>query len=300
MTQNFYRVIYSPEINYLLRNINRAVYRVLPAVPRIPPSGTLRINTGNRTLKIRTNQTNYLTYLVFWEGWRNFEYTDIFMDLAGKIGTFYDIGANIGYYSLLAASANPDARIYAFEPATGPLHFLRENIALNNLTNISAEPIALSHLESGMIEFYEIGNRKYSYLEHNLAGEGNAGSRTEGRHFRINPVPTTTLDCFFLARQDQRVDLIKIDTEGTEHLILGNGRKLLETCKPLVICETLYQTIESELEAVMKGLGYRFFNHVPGGLEEVPTLVRDTDNGVRNCFFVHPDRLPLIREHILR
>ncbi len=51
----------------------------------------------------------------------------------------------------------------------------------------AAEAIALSHKE-GEIEFYEIRNKKYKYLEHNLGGESNTGSKTTGRNFVLNKV----------------------------------------------------------------------------------------------------------------
>ncbi|MFZ4520757.1 MAG: FkbM family methyltransferase [Bacteroidales bacterium] len=298
MKQLFYQVIYNPGLNLVLRNVNKMVSKILPGVVKLPPSGIITLDTDHGVLKIKTNQTNYLTHLVFWEGYTNFEYTGLFLDLIKNVKTFYDIGANIGYYSLLASIENPGIRVYSFEPAIGPLYFLRENIALNNLHNIQVEPIALSHLVKGEIEFYEIHNKKYSYLQYNLAGEGNAGSQTTGRNFVINKVPTTTLDNFSATHPEHPVDLIKMDTEGTEHLILEHAHTVLGTLKPVIICETLFDTIETQLEQVLVKYGYQFYNHVPGGLERVETISRKVDNGVRNCFFVHPDRFHLIQKYI--
>jgi hypothetical protein len=48
--------------------------------------------------------------LLFWNGHRNFEYTDIFIKLIKKVHVFYDIGANIGYYPLLAKKENPEIK----------------------------------------------------------------------------------------------------------------------------------------------------------------------------------------------
>ncbi|MCX6304729.1 MAG: FkbM family methyltransferase [Bacteroidetes bacterium] len=294
----FYQVIYAPAINLVLRNINKIVSGILPGVPKLPPSGIICLHTDRGNLKIKTNQTNYLTHLVFWEGFKNFEYTELFLDLIKNVKTFYDIGANIGYYSLLASIENPGIQVYSFEPATGPLYYLRENIKLNNMHNIHVEPVALSHIIDGQIEFYEIHNKKYSYLQYNLAGEGNAGSQTTGRNFVINKVPTTTLDHFSATHAENPVDLIKMDTEGTEHLILENAAEVLGKLKPVIICETLFNTIEPDLERIMLKYGYQFYNHVPGGLEKVETITRTVDNGVRNCFFVHPDRFHLIGKYI--
>ena len=300
MRQIIYQVIYSPWINPVLRSVNKFSSKLFFGLPKIPPSGTLKINTDKGILRISTNQTNYLTHLIFWEGYKNFEYTDLFVDLIKNISSFYDIGANIGYYSLLAAIENPDIQVYSFEPASGPLFYLRENVRINNFKNIHVEPIALSHLAEGLIEFYEIRNKKYSYLEHNLAGESNAGSQTTGRNFIIDKVPTTTLDNFASGHAEHPVVLIKMDTEGTEHLILKHAGKVLRELKPLIICETLFNTIEKELEDIMLDHGYKFYNHVPGGLVHVDTIKRKIDDGVRNCFFVHPERFHLIEKYILK
>ena len=298
MKQMFYKLIYAPKTNFVLRNMNKIVSNIFTWVPKIPPSGIIYLRGNHGTLKIQTNQTNYLTYLVFWEGYLNFEYTGLFLDLIKNIQTFYDIGANIGYYSLLASFENPGIQVYSFEPATGPLYYLRENIKLNKLQNIHVEPIALSHVIDGEIEFYEIMNKKYACLQYNLAGEGNAGSQKTGRNFAINKVPTTTLDNFFQTHPENPVDLIKMDTEGTENLILEHADLVLEKMRPIIICETLFNTIEEDLERIMRKAGYQFYNHVPGGLERVEKLTRKVDNGVRNCFFVHPDRFQLIEKYL--
>lgn len=63
-----------------------------------------------------------------------------------------DIGANIGYFTVLAGKSNLKMNIVAFEPAKGPLHYLRKNVALNFSENsrIKVESLALSD-KSGMI-----------------------------------------------------------------------------------------------------------------------------------------------------
>jgi FkbM family methyltransferase len=301
MKQLLYKIIYNDNINPVLRNINKFLSPVLPKKIQIPPSGIIRIINGNgKLLKIKTNQTNYLTKVIFWKGgYLSFEYTGIFIRLIKKINTFYDIGANIGYYSLLAAMENPSVRIVGFEPATGPLFYFKENVMINNFTNIVVEPIALSHKE-GEIEFYEIKNRKYKYLEHNLAGEGNAGSLTTGRNFAVNKVKTSTLDNYVNLNNEKGIDLIKMDTEGTENLILEKSEKVLNEMKPIIICETLFNTIEPELERIMRSYGYEFYNHTAHGLLKQETIIRNEDNGISNCFFVHPDKYHLIEEFVIK
>ena len=140
MKQLIYRTIYSRTGNRFFRNINKFLFPVLPDKIKIPPSGTIKIrDTDKRALKISTNQTNYLTQLIYWEGYQNFEYTDIFIELIKKVSVFYDIGANIGYYSLLAEWQNKDIKVVGFEPAGGPLFYFKENVAINQFEKIKVE-----------------------------------------------------------------------------------------------------------------------------------------------------------------
>tara|TARA_B100000963_G_C22546348_1_gene634599 strand:- start:341 stop:1237 length:897 start_codon:yes stop_codon:yes gene_type:complete len=297
--QVFYKLIYNPRINLVLRSLIKRLLPILPKGLKIPISGKFTIeNKQGKTLIINTNQTSYVSRLLYWEGYLNFEYSDIFIELIKKVKVFYDVGSNIGYYSLLAEMENKNIKIIAFEPASGPLHYLKENVKLNNFKNIQIENIALSE-KNGTIEFYEIKNQKYSYLKHNLAGEGNAGSKTKHRNFVPIKVKTKTFNDFVEEKSHGPIDLIKIDTEGTEHLILKNADVILSQMKPIVICETLFNTIEAELEAIFKKYDYEFYNHTENGLQKVNTIVRNQDDGVRNCFFIHPTKLNFIDNFIL-
>jgi FkbM family methyltransferase len=298
MKQIFYQIIYHPHVNKALRNINKAMLLVLPHQFKLHPSGVVRVkNALGKVLKIKTNQTNYPTFLIFWNGYLNFEYTSIFTTLIKKVGVFYDVGANIGYYSLLAEAENNQIKVVGFEPATGPLFYFRENVRINNYQRIRVEPLALSH-QQGEITFYEVKNMKYKYLKHNLVGEGNAGSKTIQRNFVTTKVKTTTLDQYIAEVGEDSIDLIKLDTEGTEHLILNHATSVLTQMKPIVICETLFNTIEAELERIFRKHHYEFYNHSGSGLVKIKSIVRQEDNGVRNCFFVHPSRYSLIEEFV--
>lgn len=299
MKQLIYRIIYNDKINIVLRNVNRLLFPLLPGAIRIAPTGVLKIRKDGKSLKIKVNQTTYLGTIIFWKGYETFEYTNIFLSLIKKVNIFYDIGANIGYYSLLAKMANPGIRIVAFEPASGPLFYLKENIRINNFDNIKAESLALSD-KSGEIDFYEIKNAKYPYLEHCLAGEGNIGSLTTGRNFVVNKVKTITLDEYVKMNDEGTIDLIKMDTEGTENLILEKSAFILGEMRPVIICETIFNKIEHLLEDILNLYGYEFYNHTPAGLVRVDTIKRKADDGISNCFFIHPSRFHLIEEYIAK
>ena len=81
-------------------------------------------------------------------------------------------------------------------------------------------------------------------------------------------------------------------------MILEKSVNVLTDMKPIIICETLFDTIEQNLEKLMDSYGYEFYNHDDSGLKKVKTIVRRADDGVRNCFFVHPVKFHLIEEYV--
>ncbi len=287
-------------LNWVLRNLNKLLSFILPKKIRIPPSGIFTLKTDSGKIKISTNQTSYVSQLLFWNGYKKFEYSEIFEKLIKDVNSFFDIGSNIGYYSLIAAKSNPKIKAHAFEPALGPKFYLNENISINQFqNNIKAIDLALSN-KTGNIDFYEVENVKYKYLKYNLAGEGNAGTKTTSRDFVKNTVKTLTLDNYVKLNDIDNIDLIKIDTEGTEIDILKSGKKSIEKYHPIIICETLFNAIEDELDVFFRELNYEFYNHTEKGLEKVLTIKREKDNGIRNCFFVPKSKLDLISKFIFK
>jgi len=295
LRQLLYQFIYHPWVNPLLLRINKLVTGITSF--RLPPSGVVTVKLTTATFKFSTNQTNTTTQLLYWKGPHNIEYTVIFEDLIKKCSCFYDIGAHAGYYSLIAAAVNPKIKVVAFEPAEGPFHYLNENIQLNEFQQrVTAIQMALGNAE-GTAEFLEVIHSKYKYLRHNLIAVGNLSNHQPNREMKKIKVQVTTLDTFAHTHQALPPDIIKMDTEGTENQILEGAKKILQS-KPIIICETLFNVIEADLEKSMKEYGYEFYNYKEGKLFPVDSLLRKADNGVHDCFFVHPDKRFLIEPYL--
>ncbi len=294
----FYNIIYNPKINWVIRNITYCIHFFLPSKIKISPSGKIKIiiKGYSKKIKFKTNQTSYITRLLFWERNRDFEYTPIFVELIKKIDVFFDVGANIGYYSILGGLINPNIKIYAFEPSIGPMIYLSENVKINNLENqVAIEEIALSNT-IGEIEFNEIKNENYPTI-FNLSGGHNLGTKPKKIHNKIK-VKSDTLDNYIELNKIKCIDLIKLDTEGCEDLILKFSDKTIKQFKPIIICETLFNSIEYSLETIIKQYDYEFYNHTEKGLKKVETIQRNFDDGIRDCFFVHPSKYHLIQEFV--
>ena len=237
MRSFFYKLIYSGPINFLIRNILKSIPN-LSAKYQMPPAGILKVKTAEGSFRMATNQTCYVTHLLFWNGYKQFEYSILFSRLISKVNVFYDVGSNIGYYSLLASHLNSKVQVKAFEPASGPSFYLNRNIALNDMkSSITSVGLALSDSTVKTI-FHEVKNTKYIYLEHNLSGENNLVGKVAKKAFVEREVKTDTLDNYCQVQHEQP-DLIKIDTEGAEIFVLNGGQKTIESSRPIVICEIL-------------------------------------------------------------
>lgn len=299
LKRKFDQIVYSkPLLNHILRNINKLLRPIISF--RLRPFGVLTVRYKKVVFKMATNETSFVTKHLFWNGAENFEYTPIFEKLVKKCTCFLDIGANTGYYSLMAAKANPSVEVHAFEPASGPYHFLRKNVTINKLEErISVHKIALSN-QKGDVEFFEILNPSDSFAKFNLSGVGGLRKTHETQeNSRRTVVQAETLDDFSLRFNIKSVDLIKVDTEGTENLVLEGASVIISKFKPVIICETLFNKIEDKLQQIMKHHGYLFYNHVNGSLHQTDTLIRTFNDGVSDCFFVHPEKLDLVNEFIV-
>ena len=291
-------LIYAPKVNWIIRNTSYLLSPFLPEKIKIHPSGILKVNIKNhKFFYLKTNQTSFLTRELFWKKPENFDYTTIFIGLIAKVNTFFDIGANIGYYSILGCKINTSLKVYAFEPSRGVMIFMCENLKINNLLDkVIVEPIELSDV-GGKIDFYEMRNLKFPTI-YNLSGEHNIGTKKNRITNKIE-TESTTLDEYLSNKKVSSVDLIKLDTEGAEYQILKGGAATLDKNRPIIICETLFNKIEKELDFIMREHDYRFYNHTAKGLKNVKTIVRTEDNGVRNCFFVPVEKVHLIEEWIV-
>lgn len=168
-------------------------------------------------------------------------------------GTFVDIGANIGYYTVLAArTVGPNGRVYGFEPEPVNYDTLRKNIALNELDNVIAEPLACSDRTADMQLFLDETNAGGHHLHDSRDGS------------RATAIRTVALDEYFSGR-DANIDLIKMDIQGHEPVALRGMRETLrrrpdaaiitEFDAPMI--RSAGESPEGYLEE-LRSLGFRF------------------------------------------
>ncbi len=162
-----------------------------------------------------------------------------------------DVGANIGFYSLLASSANARADVLAIEPHPLASARLRENVALNSFGNIHVREAAAGD-KAGT-----------SMITANLFDQNRIWTADEGSDQSLS-VPLVTLDAELteLGIDPASVALVKVDTEGFEASVLAGAGRLLNTEPgPVWIVEltglgTRYGSGDAVVRAMFAELGY--------------------------------------------
>jgi FkbM family methyltransferase len=158
------------------------------------------------------------------------EETAVFLPLLREGMTVLDIGANVGFFSLLIAQrVGKTGRVYAFEPVPSIFARLKENIALNGFENIVPVQIAISS-SSG---------RANMAVYH---GSSSLFRRVSGE---VVEVPIERLDDFVEGEGIERVDAIKLDVEGAELHVIRGADKTIRRFKPIMMVEINPDTLKA-------------------------------------------------------
>jgi FkbM family methyltransferase len=160
-------------------------------------------------------------------------------NLSRKAETCFDIGANVGLYSILFARNSK--RVYSFEPLPRNVSWLERTLAANGLQNVTLVPAAVSD-EVGMQQFRQGANCAI-------------GSIAENGTILILSV---TLDAI-VQKTGHSPDLLKIDVEGHELKVLKGGANTLRRRKPHILLSTHGAEVEKECLDYLKELGYTQF-----------------------------------------
>ncbi|MCJ7791618.1 MAG: FkbM family methyltransferase [Dehalococcoidia bacterium] len=194
--------------------------------------------------------------------------TELFKKMAQDGMVVVDIGANIGYYTLIAAKLVGDKGVvYAFEPEPRSYKLLCQNIAINGYTNIVPIEKAVSKT-NGKTKFY-VGaaiTDISSFAEDNVL--------QYSKNLDCLEVETITLDDFFeRTAGDDRIDLMKIDVEGAEELVVDGAERILRSNTLKIFMEFVPRQLRNvgtdPLELLYKLRNYGFEIKLLNGRKQV-------------------------------
>jgi FkbM family methyltransferase len=144
--------------------------------------------------------------------------------LLGPGDVFVDVGANVGYHAMRAATrVGSDGRVLAVEANPENARLLLLSAAANEFTQVEVLPIALGR-ELGFVNFVSHVGSNGGFAPDGLDALGSG---------RATVVPTLPLDALGL----ERVDVIKIDVEGAESIVIEGGLDTIRRCRPAIVTE---------------------------------------------------------------
>lgn len=169
------------------------------------------------------------------------------LDVLSPGATFIDIGANIGFYSMLALQrVGPNGLVVCFEIDERPLTCLRKTVLIQGLSNVVIVEAAISDRDGTL-----------SYVAQSESGHNRVNYSGDGSGIRC-----ITLDSWVSARRLSRVDVIKIDVEGAELAALNGAKRVLQQYRPVVVCEASEDTAANfgygvaDLSDALRALSY--------------------------------------------
>ncbi len=228
---------------------------------------------------MRVNLADHVDRHIFY--WGAYEPIESFLFLSSITPgmTVIDAGANIGQYTVLSAQAvGPGGRVLSFEPSPRNFARLEENVQMNEFRNVQLFRSALWDREATLsFRFPETGNS--GSFRQSESGE------VEVKAMALDDLPGLT-----------RVDLIKIDVEGSEPRVLLGAQAILRKFRPMILMEVNRQALmeggtdTSHLLDVLKDLGYRMWRI--GSAAQDSGDVESLDSIQRSNCIAHCGELP--------
>jgi FkbM family methyltransferase len=237
----------------------------------------------NSSVTVTCNLGDEVQFGMWW-GRESYEIgpTKFFKSLLFPGAVFVDIGANVGYYSLVAAPRlGLSGRIYSFEPMSQQFERLTENIRRNRLFQITPLKLALScQARPAVLHLNDAHNTRSASLRP-VSGRTVVYQET---------VECTTLDLFAESEGFSRLDVVKIDVEGLEVAVLRGASRTLARFRPVILIEVTDRlqreggSTREELYACLARLGYQAYHVKRDG--RVRPIQRPEDGTI--VVFHHP------------
>ncbi len=219
-----------------------AVRKVLTTVATLP----LRLLPRDMSIRILSGELRGWRWIAksathgCWAGTYESPVQQLFRRHLRRGSVVLDIGANAGFYTLLAAKlAGATGHIHAFEPLPRNLHYLQQHVRLNGLANVTVHPIAVS-ASSGRAQFHTTTHASMGRL-------GKAGDLD---------VETASLDDLLASLRITMPDFIKMDIEGAEGEALRGATTLLSHSPMTIVLSTHGYVQHERCWSLLKDAGF--------------------------------------------
>ena len=210
---------------------------------------SIKILDTNVNFFVPNHLTNSRVDTFFIKEPETLEWIDSFNNTENLV--FWDIGANIGLYSIYNSLKNNNSQTVSFEPSTSNLRVLSRNISINNLENkIQIVPIPLTNKTNQFLMMKE-----GEFCEGGALNSFGESWNYEGNEF-ISDMNYKLLGTTINYLLDNRIlvipDHIKIDVDGIEHLILEGANKYLKNTKIKSLSIEINENFKEQYNEVLR------------------------------------------------
>jgi len=244
--------------------IGRWVKKKIRLTSRILKFGTkpffkeINVNGNNFFIQLQPTKNGCVGEIKATHGYWENELSQQLIKTLKAGDTFLDIGANIGYHSLLIVSIlKREITVHAFEPIPVLFKQFEQSIQKNNFTNLTLHNFGLGDINEDVTIFLRDENMGGSSLFEYKNLDVVRSSQTD-------TISLKTLDSVF--NNNDKVDVIKIDVEGYEFEALKGGENTLKKNSPIIFMEFSPVMYEEDYTgktkkfiSYLKDLGYLFF-----------------------------------------
>lgn len=192
-----------------------------------------------------------------WMGTYEARACKIFASVIKEGAVVFDVGAHVGYYSLVASETVGDSgTVFSFEPLPQNLYYMKKHIALNHIRNIKIIESAASD-QAGQASFSSTGCRSMGRLSDSGA----------------TIVRTVTLDSLVDNREVLPPSVMKMDIEGAEFLALVGATHTLSRWHPAILLSTHGYAVHQSCCSFLSRLGYDLYPIDSTDLEEATVIL---------------------------
>ncbi|MEY2411393.1 MAG: hypothetical protein QOF48_4063 [Verrucomicrobiota bacterium] len=239
---------------------------------------------GDLNLKFLLNTKDIIGWNIFVHGSYERETNRLLREHVKPDDVVIEVGANNGSETvLLGRLVGAAGQVHAFEP----IPHVRQQLAVNVMLNELDQQVRLCALALGEKK----GDVIFHLMPRSAPNQGNSSKIAFQEASEKLVVPQTTLDLWAAGANLQRLDLLKMDIQGSELDLLRGGVETLRRFRPIIFTEadTLGDHSLSDLWHMFNSLDYRVFNVRPGGLDPLSTAL-GLPRG--NWIAFHPHRDP--------
>jgi FkbM family methyltransferase len=183
------------------------------------------------------------------------------IDKYGDAGVFYDVGANVGIYSLYFAKTKK-SNVYAFEPSVFNLNLLAKNIYVNKLQKkVRVIPNPLSNRER--IEDFALSSINEGDAHSTFGVSYNENGKPYKKDFYYKTLGLSIDKMVKLKLLPELPAILKIDVDGIEHLILQGAQKTIKNskCKTILIeVNPTFKLQKNEIYRILTKCGFYLSN----------------------------------------